>query len=56
MNVKLKNGKPLDWKCAVTYWQNTEGKFKSKPKTKSESIPESPMADAYKSLVYNIDE
>lgn len=55
-NWKTKKGKPLDWKCAVTYWQNTEGKFKSKPKSKSESVPESPMAEAYKSLVYNIDE
>lgn len=55
-NWKTKNGKPLDWKCAVTYWQNTEGKFKSKSKSKSESVPESPMAEAYKSLVYNIDE
>lgn len=53
---KTKKGNPLDWKCAAAYWQNTEGKFKSKPKSKSESVPESPMADAYKSLVYNIDE
>lgn len=55
-NWKTKSGKPLDWKCAATYWQNTEGKFKSKSKSKSESVPESPMAEAYKSLVYNIDE
>lgn len=55
-NWKAKNGSPLDWKQAVIYWQNTEGKFKAKPKSKSEFIPESPMADAYKSLVYNIDE
>lgn len=53
---KTKKGNPLDWKCAVAYWQNTEGKFKIKPKSKSETVPESPMADAYKSLVYNIDE
>lgn len=53
---KTKEGNPLDWKQAVIYWQNTEGKFKAKPKSKSESIPESPMAEAYKSLVYNIDE
>lgn len=55
-NWKTKNGKPLDWKCAATYWQNTEGKFKAKAKSKSSAIPESPMAEAYKSLVYNIDE
>ncbi len=55
-NWKTKKGNPLDWKCAAAYWQNTEGKFKIKPKSKSETVPESPMADAYKSLVYNIDE
>ena len=53
---KTKKGNPLDWKCAAIYWQNTEGKFKDKPKSKSESIPESPMAEAYKKLIYNIDE
>lgn len=53
---KDKNGVPIDLKTSVIHWQNTEGKFKAKPKSKSESVPESLMADAYKSLVYNIDE
>lgn len=53
---KDKNGVPIDLKTSVIHWQNTEGKFKAKPKSKSESVPESPMAEAYKSLVYNIDE
>lgn len=53
---KDKNGVPIDLKTSAIHWQNTEDKFKSKPKSKSESIPESPMADAYKQLVYNIDE
>lgn len=53
---KDKNGVPIDLKTSVIHWQNTEGKFKSKPKSKSESIPESPMAEAYKKLIYNIDE
>lgn len=54
---KTKNGSPItDWKSTVRHWQSTEGKFKTKPKSKSESVPESPMAEAYKSLVYNIDE
>lgn len=54
---KTKNGSPItDWKSTVRHWQSTEGKFKTKPKSKSETVPESPMADAYKSLVYNIDE
>lgn len=53
---KTRKGKPLDWKCAVRYWKNTEGKFKPKAKSKSESIPESPNAEAYRGLVYNIQE
>lgn len=53
---KDKNGVPIDLKTSVIHWQNTEGKFKSKPKSKSESIPESPMADAYRGLVFNLKE
>ncbi|MDE6020299.1 MAG: DUF4373 domain-containing protein [Ruminococcus sp.] len=54
---KTTKGKPVtDWKCAVRYWKNTEGNFKPKVKSKSESIPESPNADAYRGLVYNIQE
>lgn len=52
---KTKNGSPItDWKSTVRYWQSNEGKFKAKPKSKS--VPECKNADAYKSLVYNLDE
>lgn len=52
---KTKNGSPItDWKSTVRYWQSNEGKFKAKSTVKS--VPECKNADAYKSLVYNLDE
>jgi len=50
---KDKNGVPIDLKTSIIHWQNTEGKFKSKSKSRSETIPECENAEAYKSLVYN---
>lgn len=52
---KTKKGKPItDWKGAVRYWQSTEGRYKAK--SASKDIPECKNADAYRSLVYNINE
>lgn len=52
---KTKKGKPItDWKGAVRYWKSNEGKYKAK--SASKDIPECKNADAYRSLVYNINE
>ena len=57
---KNKDGKPLhDWKAAYRYWNEQDkdkGTVSSAHKGKKDNIPESPMADAYRSLIYNIDE
>lgn len=54
---KTKKGAPItDWKMTVMHWKQTEGKYQRKPGPKGKDIPESPMADAYRSLIYNIDE
>lgn len=56
-NWATKNGDPItNWKKTFLDWERREGNFESKPKKLSKNeIPESPMADAYRSLVYNID-
>ena len=47
------SGQPItDWQSLVKHWRTTERPMYNKKK----EIPESPMADAYRSLVYNIDE
>ena len=57
-NWTTKNGDPItNWKKTFLDWERREGNFESKSKKSNKSeVPESPMADAYKSLVYNIDE
>lgn len=53
---KNKNGQRLcDWKAAYRYW-NEQDKQKQPVQSagNKKTVPESPMADAYKSLVYNL--
>ena len=50
---KSKNGQPItDWMRTLRYWAEQDGKFRKKKK----GIPECKNADAYRSLIYNIDE
>lgn len=57
-NWTTKNGDPItNWKKTFLDWERREGNFESKSKKSNKSeVPESPMADAYKKLIYNIDE
>ena len=50
---KSKNGQPVtDWMRTLRYWAERDGKIEKKKK----DIPECKNADAYRSLIYNIDE
>ena len=50
---KSKNGQPItDWMRTLRYWAEQDGNFGKKKK----GIPECKNADAYRSLIYNIDE
>lgn len=53
-NWTTKNGEPIkDWKGTLRYWAQKE---RQRPGRNKKEIPESPMADAYRSLIYNMDE
>lgn len=60
MGWKTKSGDPItDWKNTFCYWSANERNStsgSSAPARRKKQIPESPNADAYRSLVYNLDE
>lgn len=52
---RTKKGTPItDWRQTLRWWANHDGQYAAARKSK-EDIPESPMADAYRSLVCNGD-
>ena len=55
---KTKNNDPItDWKSTLRYWAKRDGKYKKNgSKKKQQDIPVSENAEAYASLIYNLDE
>ena len=53
---KTKNGDDItDWMATLRYWEKRDGKFKKKKKQQQET-PVSENAEAYASLILNLDE
>lgn len=56
---KTKNGDDItDWTATLRYWEKRDGKYKKNKskKKQQQDMPVSENAEAYASLIYNLDE